>query len=203
MIVVIDYGMGNIGSVCNALQYVGVKHRVSENPDIIKDADGLILPGVGSFGDAMDNIVSRGLENPIKDFINSQKPFLGICLGYQLLFGTSEESPGSQGLGVLEGVVKKFPSDMGLKVPHMGWNTITGGVKTNILKKFNDKYVYFVHSYYVEPKGMNEFCCETTYGLKFASAIEYKNILACQFHPEKSGDDGLEILRNWTEAVNC
>jgi len=201
MIAVVDYGMGNIGSVCNALRYVGAAHSVTEDPYIIERADGLILPGVGAFGDAMDNIKKRGLIQPIRDFIESRRPFLGICLGYQLLFESSEESPGIEGLCVLDGLVKKFPSDMGLKVPHMGWNTIKCGKKTSFLKELNEKYVYFVHSYYVEPKNMDDFCSETIYGIRYASAIEYENILACQFHPEKSGDDGLGLLKKWTEAI--
>jgi glutamine amidotransferase len=202
MIAVVDYGMGNIGSVSNALRYVGAEYIVTEEPDVILKSDGLILPGVGAFGDAMDNIMSRGLIEPIKEFIESKKPFLGICLGYQLLFESSEESPGTTGLCVLDGVVRRFPTDMGLKVPHMGWNTISCAPKTNILKQFDGRYVYFVHSYYTEPAGLAEYSCETTYGIKYASAIEYGNILACQFHPEKSGDDGLGILKKWTEVVS-
>ncbi|HPQ47240.1 MAG TPA: imidazole glycerol phosphate synthase subunit HisH [Clostridia bacterium] len=201
MIAVVDYGMGNIGSVCNALSYTGAGHIVTEDPQIIADADGVILPGVGAFGDAMANIIGRGLQSTIKDFIDSGRPFLGICLGYQLLFESSEESPGVSGLGVLEGAVRRFPADMGLKVPHMGWNTISSGTKTRVLRQSDGRYVYFVHSYYTEPRGLDEYCTETTYGIKFASAIEYENILACQFHPEKSGDDGLGILKKWTEAV--
>ena len=201
MIAVINYGMGNIGSVCNALRYIGAEHVITDKPEVISSADGLILPGVGAFGDAMDNINSLGLAEPIKAFIESKKPFLGICLGYQLLFELSEESPGIAGLCVLDGTVKKFPPDMGLKVPHMGWNTIETGIKTKILKRFNGKYVYFVHSYYVDPVGMKDYCSETTYGIRYASAIEYENILACQFHPEKSGDDGLGLLKKWTEEV--
>lgn len=202
MIAVVDYGMGNIGSVCNALRYVGAEYKVTDDPSTILGADRLILPGVGAFGDAMDNIKNRGLIEPIRKFIESNKPFLGICLGYQLLFESSEESPGTAGLCVLDGVVRRFPADMGLKVPHMGWNTISCPPKTSILKQFDGRYVYFVHSYYTDPTDLAEFCCETTYGIKYASAIEYGNILACQFHPEKSGDDGLNILKKWTEVTS-
>ncbi|MBN1623896.1 MAG: imidazole glycerol phosphate synthase subunit HisH [Clostridia bacterium] len=200
MIAVVDYGMGNIGSVCNALRYVEAEYIVTDDPAVILGADRIILPGVGAFGDAMDNIGSRGLIEPIKEFIESNRPFLGICLGYQLLFESSEESPGTAGLCVLDGVVKRFPNVMGLKVPHMGWNTILCAPKTNILKQFDGRYFYFVHSYYTAPKGLADFSCETTYGINYASAIEYGNILACQFHPEKSGDDGLGMLKKWTEV---
>lgn len=201
MIAVIDYGMGNIGSVTNALKFADAKFIVTEEPGTVAKCRGMILPGVGAFGDAMNNITNRGLLKPIKDFIDSGKPFLGICLGYQLLFESSEESPGVKGLSIFKGAVKKFPADMELKVPHMGWNTIASGAKTSILKEFNGQYVYFVHSFYPEPVDMLDYSATTDYGISYASAIEYKNVLACQFHPEKSGDSGLAILKKWTGEI--
>lgn len=201
MIAVVDYGMGNIGSVCNALRYLEAEHIVTANPAVMKKADGLILPGVGSFGDAMNNINSRSLADPIIEFIQSGKPFLGICLGYQLLFDESEESPGYKGLGVLKGIVRRFQPDMGLKVPHMGWNTISADSDLKILGEFNGDYMYFVHSYFVDPDMAEEFCVKTYYGIRFAAAVEFENILACQFHPEKSGDDGLKILKKWRASA--
>lgn len=203
MIAVIDYGMGNIGSVCNALSNIGVQHKVTGDPDIILKSDALVLPGVGAFGDAMNNIIERGLDDFIRDFIGSGKPFLGICLGYQLLYPDSEESPGIEGLGIFKGTVRKFSDDMGLKVPHMGWNTIKTNDKMKILSQSNGKYMYFVHSYYVDPAGMEEYSAFTEYGIRFASAVEYENVLACQFHPEKSGDAGMAVLKKWTEGISC
>jgi len=198
MIAVIDYGMGNIGSVCNALRYVGAAYTVTDEASVIETADGLILPGVGAFGDAIRNISDRNLELPIKEFIGSNKPFLGICLGYQLLYERSSESPDVSGLGVLKGEVIRFPDNMKLKVPHIGWNTIRTGKGMKILGKFNGAYMYFVHSYYVLPETISDCHAITEYGVKYASAVEKDNILACQFHPEKSGREGLDILRKWT-----
>lgn len=199
MIAVADYGMGNLGSVKNAFDYIGVDSFVTDDALRIESADGLVLPGVGAFGDAMDNLRSRGLDEAVYKHIDSGKPFLGICLGLQMLYESSAENPGSKGLGVLEGTVEKFPSDMGLKIPQIGWNSIRTESHMPVLGKFNGSYVYFVHSYYVQSYDMEDYAIKTEYGLEFTSAIEYKNILACQFHPEKSGKAGLAILKKWTD----
>lgn len=199
MIAVVNYGMGNLGSVKNAFDYIGVDSFVSGNPDKLSGADALVLPGVGAFGDAMDNLRSFGLENTVLNHIDSGKPFLGICLGLQMLFESSTESPGVKGLGVLDGTVEKFSSDMGLKIPQIGWNSIETKPEMSLLSNFNDNYMYFVHSFYAVPVGIEDFTVKTVYGREFTSAVEYKNITACQFHPEKSGKAGLAILKKWTE----
>ena len=199
MIAVVNYGMGNLGSVKNAFDYMGVGSFVTDDATGITKADGLVLPGVGAFGDAMDNLRSHGLEKAVVKHIESGKPFLGICLGLQMLFEGSAENPGSEGLGVLPGTVEKFLPDMGLKVPQIGWNSIETKPEMPVLGSFNGSYVYFVHSYYAEPDNLKGFKIKTEYGLEFTSAVEYKNILACQFHPEKSGKTGLAILMKWTD----
>jgi len=199
MIAVVNYGMGNLGSVKNAFDYIGVESYVSANPDKLSGADALVLPGVGAFGDAMDNLRSCGLENTVLNHIDSGKPFLGICLGLQMLFKSSAENPGVKGLGVLGGTVEKFSPNMGLKIPQIGWNSIVTKPNMPLLDEYDGNYMYFVHSYYAKPINMEEFSVKTVYGLEFTSAVEYKNITACQFHPEKSGKAGLAILKKWTD----
>ena len=199
MIAVVNYGMGNLGSVKNAFDYIGVDSFVTSDATQIADTDALVLPGVGAFGDAMDNLRSHGLEEAVMKHIKSGKPFLGICLGLQMLFERSAESPGVKGLGVLEGTVKKFSSGMDLKIPQIGWNSIKTKPEMPVLGSFDGSYVYFVHSYYAEPNNPEPFAIKTEYGLEFTSAIEFKNILACQFHPEKSGKAGLAMLKKWTD----
>ncbi|MBN2558560.1 MAG: imidazole glycerol phosphate synthase subunit HisH [Clostridia bacterium] len=201
MIGIVNYGMGNLGSVRNALDYIGADSFVSEDPVLLESADALVLPGVGSFGDAMDNLRIRGLEETVARCISSGKPFLGICLGFQMLFTGSEESPGIKGLGMLDGSVKRFPGSTGLKIPQIGWNSIKTNAGMRLLGESDGKYMYFVHSYYADPVGMDGHIAQTLYGIPFASAVEYENILACQFHPEKSGARGLEILRKWAGSV--
>ena len=202
MIAVIDYGMGNLRSVEKALEVVGAKTIVTSNARDIERCDKLVFPGVGSFGDAMKELKGRRLIGPIKDAIKSGKPFLGLCLGLQLLFEKSEEAPGVKGLGILAGEVKRFRAGA-LKVPHMGWNNIAYRVERvayskKLLKDVpNDSYMYFVHSYYVKPEDKNVVLTTTDYGVKFTSAVAIDNIYGLQFHPEKSQTVGLKILKNF------
>ena len=206
MIVVIDYGMGNLHSVRKALEVVGARTKVSPDPADIKKADKIVFPGVGSFGEAMNELKRRKLVTPIKDAIAAGKPFLGLCLGLQLLFEKSEESPGVQGLGVLRGEVKRFRgSGESLKVPHMGWNSIAvsrqlSAISLKILKGVpSGSYMYFVHSYYVKPKDKKVALTTTDYGIDFVSGVCKGNIYGLQFHPEKSQELGLKIMKNFAK----
>lgn len=200
MIGIIDYDAGNIRSVEKALSYLGEKTVVSRNPETLKNADKVILPGVGSFGQAMENLHRYELVPVIRDMIEDGKPFLGICLGLQLLFESSEESPGAEGLGILKGEILKIPSSPGLKIPHMGWNSLqlqnNGRLFRNIPQ---DTYVYFVHSYYLQAQEPEIVKAVTGYGTEIHASVEKDNVFACQFHPEKSGKYGLEILKNFAE----
>ena len=200
MIGIIDYDAGNIRSVEKALSYLGEKTVVSRDPDILKSVDKVILPGVGSFGQAMENLHRYELVPVIRDMIEGGKPFLGICLGLQLLFESSEESPGAEGLGILKGKILKIPSSPGLKIPHMGWNSLqlqnNGRLFRNIPQ---DTYVYFVHSYYLQAEEPEIVKAVTGYGTEIHASVEKDNVFACQFHPEKSGKYGLEILKNFAE----
>ena len=200
MIGIIDYDEGNIRSVEKALSYLGEKTVVSRNPETLKNADKVILPGVGSFGQAMENLHRYELVPVIRDMIEDGKPFLGICLGLQLLFESSEESPGAEGLGILKGKILKIPSSPGLKIPHMGWNSLqlqnNGRLFRNIPQ---DTYVYFVHSYYLQAQEPEIVKAVTGYGTEIHASVEKDNVFACQFHPEKSGKYGLEILKNFAE----
>ena len=196
MIVVIDYGMGNLHSVRKALEVVGAKAKVSSRPEDIRKSGKIVFPGVGSFGEAMKELKHRKLVEPIKDAIAGGTPFLGLCLGLQLLFEKSEEAPGVRGLCVLKGEVKKFRLKE-FKVPHMGWNSIKIK-KSKILKNIpNNSYVYFVHSYYVKPKDKGVILTTTDYGINFASGVCVDNVYGLQFHPEKSQELGLKILKNF------
>ena len=200
MIGIIDYDAGNIRSVEKDLSYLGEKTVVSRDPDILKSVDKVILPGVGSFGQAMENLHRYELVPVIRDMIEDGKPFLGICLGLQLLFESSEESPGAEGLGILKGKILKIPSSPGLKIPHMGWNSLqlqnNGRLFRNIPQ---DTYVYFVHSYYLQAQEPEIVKAVTGYGTEIHASVEKDNVFACQFHPEKSGKYGLEILKNFAE----
>ena len=202
MIVVIDYGMGNLHSVRKALEVVGARVKVSSNALDIARAKRIVFPGVGSFGEAMKELKARKLVGPIKDAIFKGKPFLGLCLGLQLLFEKSEESPGVKGLCVLSGEVKRFRVK-NFKVPHMGWNNIAisyqpSAISLKILKGVpNNSYMYFVHSYYAVPKDKKDILTTTDYGIKFASGVRKDNIYGLQFHPEKSQELGLKILENF------
>ena len=198
MIAIIDYGAGNLQSVKKALDFIGAENVITNDPKTILSADKILLPGVGSFGDAMDSMAKSGLVEIVKECALSGKPFLGICLGLQLLFEESEESPGVKGLGIFKGKIKRFPNDMGLKIPHIGWNSLEIKQKDGIFKGIpENSYVYFVHSYYLHAEDENDIATITNYGIDFHSAVGKNNVFATQFHPEKSGDVGLQILRNF------
>ncbi len=198
MIAIIDYGAGNLQSVKKALDFIGAESVITDNIETINACDKILLPGVGSFGDAMDSMTQKGLVDTVKENANSGKPFLGICLGLQLLFEESEESPGVKGLGIFKGKIKKFSPDMGLKIPHIGWNSLKIKQKDTLFKDIpENSYVYFVHSYYLHAEDENEIATVTNYGIDFHSAVGKNNVFATQFHPEKSGDVGLQILRNF------
>ncbi len=199
MIAIIDYGAGNLQSVKKALDFIGAKSEITFDKKKIETADRVILPGVGSFGDAMDMLRKRGLEDTVKSAASGEKPFLGICLGLQLLFAESEESSEAQGLGIFEGKIKKIPSAEGLKVPHMGWNSVkliqTDGIFKNIP---DESYFYFVHSYYLS--GADTVAATTSYGVEIQCAVQKGLAAATQFHPEKSSEAGLQLLRNFAEV---
>lgn len=199
MIAITDYGAGNLHSVKNALDFLGEKSIITGNADKIAAADKVILPGVGAFGDAMASLRRSGLDTVIKDTAKSGKPLLGICLGLQLMFQKSEESPNVEGLGIFDGKIVKIP-DRGLKIPHIGWNDLEIAKNSRILKNLGDKpYVYFVHSYYLNADDESIVSAYTNYGERLGVAVERDNVFAVQFHPEKSGDTGLTILKNFTE----
>lgn len=196
----IDYGAGNLRSVANALRELGVEPLITSSAADLIDATHLILPGVGSFGDCMAQLQSRNLIDAIQIWVASGKPYLGICLGYQLLFDSSEESPGVAGLGIVPGVVRRFQQTPGLKIPHMGWNSAVPRKPDcgNWAGLGAEPYFYFVHSYFPVPDDDSVIAAQTTYGTdNFAAAIEMPNLLACQFHPEKSQDAGLCLIRNF------
>lgn len=198
MIAIIDYGAGNLQSVKKAFDFIGAESVITNDPKVILSADKILLPGVGSFGDAMDSMQKNGLVETVKECALSGKPFLGICLGLQLLFEESEESPDVKGLGIFKGKIKKFSSDMGLKIPHIGWNSLEIKQKDTLFKGIpENSYVYFVHSYYLHAEDKEDIATVTNYGIDFHSAVGKNNIFATQFHPEKSGDVGLQILRNF------
>lgn len=200
MIAIIDYGAGNIQSVYKAMKFIGCECIVTRNKNEILNADGAILPGVGSFGDSVNTMESYGIKDVIKEFINTGKPFLGICLGLQLLFPESEESPNVKGLDIFKGSVTKIPNGEGLKIPHMGWNSINILKNESIFKGVeNNSYVYFVHSYYLQAENRDIVAAQTEYGVTIDAAVSYKNVTATQFHPEKSGKVGLKILKNFAE----
>ena len=200
MIGIIDYDAGNIKSVEKALAYLGEETVVSRDPEVLKKADKVILPGVGSFGEAMENLHKYGLIPVIKDMIKEGTPFLGICLGLQLLFERSEESPGVEGLGILKGEILKIPETEGLKIPHMGWNSLTFQNQGRLFKGLEEHpYVYFVHSYYLKAEEESIVKATTQYGVTIHASVEKGNVFACQFHPEKSSRAGLQMLKNFAE----
>ena len=200
MIGIIDYDAGNIRSVEKAFAYLGEQTVVSRDPSVLMKADKVVLPGVGSFGDAMGNLHKYGLVPVIHDMVNSGKPLLGICLGLQLLFESSEETPGAEGLGILKGRILKIPPAPSLKIPHMGWNSLHLQNHGRIFRDIpEDTYVYFVHSYYLQAQEPEIVKAVTGYGTEIHASVEKDNVFACQFHPEKSGKYGLEILKNFAE----
>jgi glutamine amidotransferase len=198
----IDYGSGNLRSVSNALQTVGAEVRRVTSGPLSTDLDALVLPGVGSFGDSARHLQEQNLFGPIRDWLAEGRKFLGICLGYQLLFQASEESPGVEGLGFLEGYVRRF-NTAGLKVPQIGWNRLkwTKPAYERFPDLPKDPFVYFVHSYYPAPQEDSIVAATATYGEEFAAAVVTDNLLATQFHPEKSQENGLAILRQFVSSL--
>ena len=198
MVAIIDYGAGNLMSVKKALDYIGAENEITMDKDKILSASHIILPGVGSFGDAMKSMESRGLVETVKTAARSGKPFLGICLGLQLLFGASDESKGVDGLSLLNGEIVSIPKDLGLKVPHMGWNSVSIKQKNGIFKDIPDEsYFYFVHSYYLKNADKEDVAGTAEYGVNIQCAVQRGNLCATQFHPEKSGEAGLKLLKNF------
>ncbi len=210
MIAVVDYGMGNLSSVAKALRYLGGRPKVTAKPSDIARARAVVFPGVGAFGEAMEELRRRKLIEPLLEALQSGKPFLGLCLGLQLLFEASDESPGVRGLGVLTGRVRRLPPQRGLKVPHMGWNQIEAvkseelRVKSGLLRGIPEgAFMYFVHSYYADPEEKEVVIAKTKYGLSFPSVVgNGLRLWATQFHPEKSQRWGLKILSNFLSEVS-
>lgn len=198
MIAIIDYDAGNIKSVEKALHYLGEEAVITRDRDTILGADRVILPGVGAFGDAMEKLRTYELDKVIQEVVAQNTPFLGICLGLQLLFESSEESEGVEGLGILKGKVVRLPEENNLKIPHIGWNSLKypnpGRLFAGIAE---DSYVYFVHSYYLQAKDPSIVTATTEYGTLIHASVEQGNVFACQFHPEKSSEVGMQILKNF------
>ncbi len=203
MIAIIDYEVGNLRSVEKALHFIGCDAEVSSDRDFILNADAVVLPGVGAFADAMQNLKKHGMIDVIRTVIESGKPFLGICLGMQLLFEYSEEGGENvQGLNILKGAIRQLPQNMNLKVPHMGWNLLDIKGDSPLFGSLSKApYVYFVHSYYLDASDKDIVIGETSYGITFSVAVQKGNVFATQFHPEKSGEVGLEILRNFVKIA--
>ena len=200
MVAIIDYDAGNIRSVEKAIRYLGKEAVVTSDPEKILAADRVILPGVGAFGDAMKRLHAMGLVEVIRQVADRGTPFLGICLGLQLLFEKSEESPGVPGLGLLQGEILRLPELPGLKVPHIGWNSLKYPNPGWLFRGIpEDSYVYFVHSYYLKAQDEGIVTATTEYGTLVHASVESGNLFACQFHPEKSSATGLRILRNFAE----
>ena len=201
MIAIIDYDAGNIKSVEKALHYIGQECVVTRDFNEIRNSDRVILPGVGSFGDAMAHLKKYELDKVIREVTEKGKPFLGICLGLQLLFEESEESPGVKGLGILQGKIIRIPDDNGtLKIPQIGWNSLLFPNEGKLYKGLNEGcYVYFVHSYYLQAQDPSIVVATTEYGTQIHASVEKDNVFACQFHPEKSSTVGLKILENFIQ----
>ncbi len=202
MIAIIDYDAGNIKSVEQALTVLGETAVITRDREEILRADKVILPGVGAFGDAMEKIRGYGLEEIIGEVVARKKPFLGICLGLQLLFESSEETPGVKGLGILRGKIVKIPDNAGLKVPQIGWNSLKFPNSGRLFRGIaEDSYVYFVHSYYLQAEEPGIVTATTEYAVHIHASVEKGNVFACQFHPEKSSDVGLRILQNFVTVT--
>lgn len=203
MITIIDYGSGNLKSIKNGFSKIGADAVISSSVKQIEDAEALVLPGVGAFGTAMNNI--REYETSIKEHVDDGKPFLGVCLGLQILFSASEESPGIAGLDIFKGKVLHFPNilrDKGLKIPQMGWNQLEIVKECQLLHGVGSDYMYFVHSYYVQPDDEKIIAATVDYGIDIPAVVCDKNVFATQFHPEKSGEEGIQILRNFVDMVD-
>lgn len=197
MIAIIDYGAGNLHSVKNALDFLGAESKITGSASEILSADKVILPGVGAFGSAMNALTASGLKEVIFEVADKGTPLLGICLGLQLMFETSEEAPDVKGLGLFKGTIVKIP-DRGLKIPHMGWNSIEVVKDSRILNNIGENpFVYFVHSYYLNASDESVVSAYTNYGERLGIAVEKDNVFATQFHPEKSGETGMKILKNF------
>jgi glutamine amidotransferase len=202
MIAIIDYGSGNLKSIRNGFHRVGAQALVTNDKEELKKADVMILPGVGAFGTAMGNL--KKYEDIIHQHIRDEKPFLGVCLGLQVLFSESEESPGVKGLDVFSGKVQRFPETLpanGLKIPHMGWNNLNIKRDSPLLEGIGSDYMYFVHSYYVRPDDEEVVVATVDYGVEVPAVVAQDNVFATQFHPEKSGEVGLEILKNFLKKA--
>ncbi|MBK1881735.1 imidazole glycerol phosphate synthase subunit HisH [Luteolibacter pohnpeiensis] len=199
-IALIDYGAGNLRSVANALREIGADPTIASGPQDLEGATHLILPGVGSFGDCMSELTKRGLVEPIREWVKQGRPYLGICLGYQILFDSSEESPGVSGLGLFRGAVRRFKEVDSLKIPHMGWNSV---IPTHPEQELwselgAEPFFYYVHSFFPVPDDPSVIAAQTEYGAdRFAAAIGQDKLFACQYHPEKSQDAGLRLIRNF------
>ena len=200
MIAIIDYDAGNIKSVEKAMHLLGQEVKITRDRDEILKADKVILPGVGAFGDAMGKLHQYHLVDVIKEVVAKGTPFIGICLGLQLLFESSDETPGVEGLGILKGKILRIPDAEGLKIPHMGWNSLKFPKEGRLFKGLpEDSYVYFVHSYYLEAEDESIVTATTEYSTLIHASVEQGNVFACQFHPEKSSDVGIQILKNFVE----
>ena len=201
MITIIDYGMGNLRSAQKAFEFIGFEAEITDRKSDIEKASKIVLPGVGAFADAMERLNTSGISNVIKDKVMDGIPFLGICLGMQLVFDVSYENGEFEGLGLIEGEIVKFNLPKEYKVPHIGWNKLN--VNNNILFKdiSGDIYTYFVHSYYAKPKNRNEVIATSNYGIDFTAAICKSNLYATQYHPEKSGSSGLKMLENFAKLA--
>ena len=199
MLVIVDYGMGNLRSVEKAFEACGARPKISSDPKVIEKAGKIVLPGVGAFSHAMRELKKRKLVGPIREQIKNGTPYLGLCLGLQLLFSKSEEGGGSKGFGVIDGPVKRFTHS--LKIPHMGWNTVSIKQKNSPLFRGieNESYFYFVHSYYGVPEDKSWVLTTTKYGINFCSAVRKGNVFATQFHPEKSQTRGLRMIKNFID----
>ncbi len=200
MIALIDYDAGNIRSVEKALLKLGQEACVTRDPETLLRAEKVILPGVGAFGDAMRHLQEYGLVDVIHEIVKRKTPFLGICLGLQLLFERSDEAPGVEGLGILKGEILRIPDGEGLKIPHMGWNALELQNDGRLFRGLEaEPYVYFVHSYYLKAREERIVKATTRYGTLIHASVEQDHIFACQFHPEKSSGTGLQILKNFAE----
>ncbi len=204
MIAIIDYDAGNIKSVEKAIAYLGKEAKITRDYDEIMSASHVILPGVGSFGDAMGKLKAYGMDKAIYDVVDKGTPFLGICLGLQLLYESSQESPGVAGLGILKGNILHIPVKPGYKIPHIGWNSLDITPGTKLFQGISGTpYVYFVHSYYLKAEHISEVAATTSYSTLIHAAVERENVFACQFHPEKSSAVGLKILENFVNIVRA
>ena len=201
MVTIIDYDAGNIRNVENAFRLLGEEVRITRDAEEISNASRVVLPGVGAFGDAMNRLQSYGLTEVIRERVKMGNPFLGICLGLQLLFEESEESPGVKGLSLLPGKIRRIPEGEDLKIPHIGWNDLSFPKESRLFRGLQkNPFVYFVHSYYLHSEDASIVAAQTTYGVTIDAAVEEDNLFACQFHPEKSAEVGMQILKNFLAA---